>query len=126
MPKEYIDTKHIVRPGGAYSSCLRAGDFIFVAGTLSTDEQGQRVGSTIEEQTARTLENIRAILQAAGASLDDVVKATVFLSDLSLFPRYNQVYSSFFSDPKPTRLTCGAQLAEGFLIEVEVVAYTGK
>jgi 2-iminobutanoate/2-iminopropanoate deaminase len=126
MPKELIDTSQIVRPGGAYSSCLRAGDFVFVSGTLSNDAQGQRVGDTIEEQTARVLETIQAILHAAGASLDDVVKATVFLSDESLFARYNQVYARYFADPKPTRITCGVQLHEGYLIEIEVVAYTGK
>jgi 2-iminobutanoate/2-iminopropanoate deaminase len=126
MTKELINTSHIARPGGAYSSCLRAGDFVFVAGTLSNDAQGTRVGETIEEQTAQVLETIQAILQAAGASLDDIVKATVFLSDLSLFQRYNQVYSRYFSDPKPTRITCGVQLPQGYLIEIEVIAYTGK
>ena len=126
MPKEQINTSHIARPGGAYSSCLRAGDFVFVAGTLSNDAQGTRVGDTIEEQTAQVLETIQAILQAAGASLDDIVKATVFLSDQSLFPRYNQVYARYFSDPRPTRITCGVQLPQGYLIEIEVIAYTGK
>jgi len=84
------------------------------------------VGTTIEEQTTRTLENIKEMLKAAGASLDDVVKATVYLSDYRLFERYNKVYKGYFSDPKPTRITCGVQLLEGFLIEIEVVAYTGK
>ena len=53
------------------------------------------------------------------------MKATVFLSDLSLFGQYNQVYSQYFTDPKPTRITCGVQLPPGFLIEIEVTAYTG-
>ena len=66
------------------------------------------------------------MLREAGATLDDIVKATVFLSDYSLFERYNQVYSRYFSDPKPTRMTCGVTLLEGCLIEIEVVAYTGK
>ncbi|HEY7358257.1 MAG TPA: RidA family protein [Ktedonobacterales bacterium] len=126
MAKVLIDTTHITRPAGAYSSCLRAGDFVFVAGTLSIDEQGNRVGETIEEQTAHILETLQDVLHAAGASLDDIVKATVFLSDYSLFERYNQVYSRYFSDPKPTRMTCGVQLREGYLIEIEVVAYTGE
>ena len=124
--KESIDTKKVAPPVGAYSNCLRAGDFIFVAGTLSTDEQGNRVGSTIEEQTVRTLENIQKILEEAGADLDDIVKATVYLSDYSLFERYNRVYSRYFSDPKPTRMTCGVQLREGFLIEIDVIAYKGE
>lgn len=126
MGKEFIDTKKVARPAAAYSSGLQAGDFIFVSGTISTDEQGNRIGSTIEEQTARTLENIQAVLEAAGAGLDDIVKATVYLSDYSLFERYNQVYSRYFSDPKPTRITCGVQLGEGFLIEMDAIAYKGE
>jgi 2-iminobutanoate/2-iminopropanoate deaminase len=113
------------RPGGAYSPGLRVGDFIFVAGQTPADPaSGQVVGDTIEEQTARVLENIRAVLEAAGASMDDVVKATVHLSDMSLFQRYNAVYSGYFAEPRPVRTTVGSQL-HGFLIEIDVIAYVG-
>ncbi len=86
---------------------------------------GEVAGETIEEQTARTLENIKATLDAAGATMADVVKSTVHLSDLSLFQRYNAVYAQYFPDPKPVRTTIGSQLP-GILVEIYVVAYTGE
>jgi 2-iminobutanoate/2-iminopropanoate deaminase len=126
MPKQLIQPENGPKPGGAYSPGLRAGDFIFVSGQGPSDPAtGQIVGETIEEQTARTLENVKLILEAAGASMADVVKATVHLSDLSLFPRYNTVYATYFPDPKPTRTTVGSQLL-GILVEIDVIAYVGE
>lgn len=126
MPKQQISTQQGATPRGAYSQGLRAGDFIFVSGQGPIDPAtGEIVGQTIEEQTARVLENIKAILAAGGATLDDVVKSTVHLSDLSLFADYNKIYSSYFSDPKPTRTTVGSQLS-GFMVEIDVIAYVGK
>lgn len=127
MKKEQIQPAHGPRPGGAYSPGLRVGDFVFVSGQGAVDpETGAIVGETIEAQTERTLENVRLILEAAGATLDDVVKATVHLSDLSHFPRYNAVYSRYFNDPKPTRTTVGSQLLGTMLIEIDVIAYVGE
>jgi 2-iminobutanoate/2-iminopropanoate deaminase len=125
MAKQLIRPANGPAPGGAYSPGLRVGDFIFVSGQGPLDPAtGQIVGDTIEEQTARTLENIRLILEAGGASMADVVKATVHLSDLSLFQRYNTVYASYFPDPKPTRTTVGSQLL-GIMVEIDVIAYVG-
>ena len=125
MAKQLIQTDQAPRPGGAYSQGLRVGDFIFVAGQGPTDPAtGKVAGDTIEEQTARTLENIKAILEAAGATMADVVKSTVHLSDLSLFPRYNAVYAGYFPDPKPVRTTVGSQLL-GIMVEIDVIAYVG-
>ncbi len=125
MPKHLIQTSQGAQPVGAYSQGLRAGDFIFVSGQGPLDPAtGKIVGETIEEQTTRTLENIKAILEAAGASMADVVKATVHLSDLSLFERYNKVYASYFPDPKPVRTTVGSQLL-GIMVEIDVIAYVG-
>jgi 2-iminobutanoate/2-iminopropanoate deaminase len=105
---------------------LRAGDFIFVSGQAPIDPASNEiVGTTIEEQTARTIENVRLLLEAAGAQLSDVVKATVHLSDMALFDRYNTVYASYFPDPKPVRTTVGSQL-DGFMIEIDVIAYIGS
>ncbi len=126
MPKQQITTEGAPQPRGAYSQGLRAGDFVYVAGMAGFDPvSGELAGETIEEQTARTLENIKAILESAGATMADVVKSTVHLSDLSLFPRYNAVYAQYFPDPKPVRTTVGSQLP-GILVEIDVVAYLGE
>jgi len=125
MPKQQITTKSGASPIGAYSQGLRAGDFIFVSGQGPLDpDTGQIVGDTVEEQTARVLENIKAILEAGGATMADVVKVTAHLSNLSLFERYNKVYSTYFPDPKPTRTTVGSQLL-GILVEIDAIAYVG-
>ena len=126
MSKQQITTKSGASPIGAYSQGLRAGDFIFVSGQGPLDPStGQIVGDTVEEQTARVLENIKAILEAGGATMADVVKVTAHLSDLALFDRYNKVYSTYFPDPKPTRTTVGSQLL-GILVEIDAIAYVGE
>jgi 2-iminobutanoate/2-iminopropanoate deaminase len=125
MPKQAIPVKNGPKPGGAYSPVLRVGDFIFVSGQAPIDPATDEiVGDTIEAQTARTLENIKLLLAAAGAEMSDVVKATVHLSDMALFDRYNTVYASYFPDPKPVRTTVGSQL-DGFMVEIDVIAYLG-
>jgi 2-iminobutanoate/2-iminopropanoate deaminase len=126
MPKQQIRTTSGASPVGAYSQALRVGDFIFVSGQGPLDPgTGQIVGETVEEQTARVLENIKAILEAGGASMSDVVKVSAHLSDLALFQRYNKIYATYFPDPKPTRTTVGSQLP-GILVEIDAIAYVGE
>ena len=126
MPKQQIRTTSGASPIGAYSQGLRVGDFLFVSGQGPLDpDTGKIVGETVEEQTGRVLENIRAILEAGGATMADVVKVTAHLSDLALFERYNKVYASYFPDPKPTRTTVGSQLL-GILVEIDAIAYVGE
>jgi 2-iminobutanoate/2-iminopropanoate deaminase len=129
MAKYLIQSKRGAPPQGAYSQGWRAGDFIFVTGTGPIDPvTGNLVGDTIEQQTARTIDNISAILAADGASLGDVVKVTVHLSDTSLFARYNSVYAQRFSQPYPVRTTVGSDLGHtpGMLIEIDCIAYAAK
>jgi len=126
MGKQRISTTTGAQPVGAYSQGLRAGDFVFVSGQGPLDPKtGKVVGDTIEEQTARVLENIKAILEAGGAGMADVVKVSAHLSDMSLFERYNRVYASYFPDPKPTRTTVGSQLP-GILVEIDAIAYVSR
>jgi 2-iminobutanoate/2-iminopropanoate deaminase len=125
MPKQQISTTAGAPPAGAYSQGLRVGDFIFVSGQGPRDPLTGEMGATIEEQTARTLENVKAILEAGGASMADVVKVGAHLSDLALFERYNRVYATYFPDPKPTRTTVGSQLL-GIMVEIDAIAYVGK
>jgi 2-iminobutanoate/2-iminopropanoate deaminase len=127
MPKYVIQAKRGAPPQGAYSQGWRAGDFIFVTGTGPIDPStGKLAGDTIEQQTDLTIDNLAAILEADGASLSDVVKATVHLSDTSLFARYNAVYAQRFSKPYPVRTTVGSDLGHspGMLIEIDCIAYS--
>jgi 2-iminobutanoate/2-iminopropanoate deaminase len=126
MAKYEIQSKRGAPPRGAYSQGWRAGDFIFVTGTGPSDPvSGELVGDTIEQQTEQTIDNLSAILEADDASLGDVVKVTVHLSDLSLFARYNTVYARRFSKPYPVRTTVGSDLGHspGMLIEMDCIAY---
>jgi 2-iminobutanoate/2-iminopropanoate deaminase len=127
MTKYVIESKQGAPPQGAYSQGWRAGDFIFVTGTGPIDPvTGKLVGDTIERQTEQTIDNLAAILEADGASLADVVKVNVHLSDTSLFARYNRIYSRLFSRPYPVRTTVGSDLGHtpGMLIEIDCVAYS--
>src|SRR5690242_6239431 len=129
MSKYAIQSKRGAPPRGAYSQGWRAGDFIFVTGTGPTDPAtGELAGDTIEQQTEQTIKNISAILEADGASLGDVVKVNVHLSDNNLFSRYNAVYARNFSQPYPVRTTVGSDLGHtpGMLIEIDCIAYLPK
>jgi 2-iminobutanoate/2-iminopropanoate deaminase len=124
--KEQITAGHAAAPSGAYSQAIRAGDFVYVSGQGPLDPvTGEVVGSTIEEQTARTLDNVKSILEAAGATLADVVKSTVHLSSIDLFDAFNEVYASYFPDPKPARTTVGSELL-GIMVEIDVVAHAPR
>ena len=126
MAKYVIQTKRGAPPRGAYSQGWRAGDFLFVTGTGPIDPAtGELAGTSIEQQTEQTIANLSAILAADGASLSDVVKVNVHLSDTGLFARYNQVYARRFTPPYPARTTVGSDLGHtpGMLIEIDCIAY---
>jgi 2-iminobutanoate/2-iminopropanoate deaminase len=112
-------------PGGHYSSAMVAGDFVFLSGQTPRDADRKLIGESIEEQTRATLANVERVLAAAGAGLEDVVKVTVYLTDLTLFSRFNAIYASWFGQHKPARSTVEAGL-QGVLVEIDVVAYIGK
>jgi 2-iminobutanoate/2-iminopropanoate deaminase len=128
MPKQQIHTTTAPVPVGPYSQALKVGDLVFVSGQGPADPAtGKLVDGTVEEQTARVLDNLKAILEAAGASMADVVKVTAHLSDMSNFAAYNQVYATYFPDPKPARTTVGSSLPlPGMLVEIDVIAYVGE
>ncbi len=126
MPKQAVTTDKAPAAGGPYSQAIKAGDFIYVAGQGGTNPATKQMGDTIEEQARQTLENVKAILEAAGATMADVVKSTVHLTDLSQFAAFNAVYTEYFPDPKPVRTTVGSQLLGKMIVEIDVVAYVGK
>jgi len=114
-------------PAGPYSPGLKAGEFVFVSGQGPFHPETKAMGESIEEQTKQTLENVKAILEAGGASMADVVKVTVLMTDLAEFQRMNKVYEDFFPKPAPTRTTFGVALAvAGMKIEIDAIAYVGK
>lgn len=126
--KRIINTDKAPAAIGPYSQGYRAGDFIFVSGQGPLNPQtGKIEGNTIEQQTRQTLENIKAILKADGASMGDVVKVSVLLTDLGNFKPMNEVYKTFFSEPFPARMTYGAGLAlPNMLVEIDAIAYIGE
>jgi 2-iminobutanoate/2-iminopropanoate deaminase len=127
MPKHVIRTDDASPPLGAYSQGWRAGDFIFVTGCGPIGADGKVKGETVAEQTDVVIDNLDEILRAGGATLDDVVKATVHLLDTSTFPEYDEVYGQRFSEPRPARTTVGSDLRQvpGMRVEIDVTAYVG-
>ncbi len=107
---------------GAYSDGVIAGGLLFVSGQASVDFKTSKfVLGTIEEETRRTLDNIKAIVEAAGASMEHVVKCTVHLADIAEFDRYNQVYEGYFPGVKPARTTVQSVLAENIRVEIDCI-----
>lgn len=127
MTRSNITTDGAPAAIGPYAQGVRAGNLIFTAGQGGLDPvTGQVVSGGIKEQTARTLENLKAVLEAGGSSLGQVVKVTVFLKDMNDFAAMNAVYASYFGDDSetlPARTTVEvARLPRNLLVEIEVVA----
>ena len=109
---------------GPYSQAVKAGDLIFVSGQLPIDVKTNEMPREIREQTRQSLENIKAILAEAGATMDDVIKSTVYLADMSLFGAMNEIYGEYFSGIYPARAAFAVkELPKQALVEIEVVAY---
>lgn len=112
-------------PAGAYSPAARAGGFVFISGQVPRDPiSGALVGNDIESQTTQVIANVKRGLEAAGASLADVVSMVVYLADIDDWSRFNAVYKELMPTPYPTRTALGASLRE-ILVEVSAIAYVG-
>jgi 2-iminobutanoate/2-iminopropanoate deaminase len=115
------------KPLGPYSPGIAAGDYVFLAGQIPIDANGDIVSGGIEAQTEQVFKNIDAVLKAAGLSFASVVKATVFMADLGDFARMNAVYEKHVVQPYPARSTFQvAALPKGAKVEIEMIAYRGK
>jgi 2-iminobutanoate/2-iminopropanoate deaminase len=125
--KEVVSTDRAPGPfqGAPYNQAIRVGDLVFVAGQLGIMlETGELAGSSVEEQTEQIMQNLSAILEAAGSRLDKLVKTTVFLLDLADFAGMNEVYARHVGNRPPARSTIGiSQLPSGARVEIEAVAH---
>lgn len=109
---------------GPYSQAVKAGNFIYVSGQLPINSETGAMPSDIKEQTRQSLENVKAILEETGANMDNVVKSTVYLADMSLFGAMNEVYGEYFSGIYPARAAFAVkELPKQALVEIEVVAF---
>jgi 2-iminobutanoate/2-iminopropanoate deaminase len=127
MSKEIIATDTAPKAIGPYSQAIRAGGFVFCSGQIPLDPAtGELTGATISEQTGRVMDNIAAVLAAAGLTFGDVVKSTIYLTDLADFAVVNEVYGRRFSENPPARSTVEVKgLPKGARVEIEVIAMAG-
>jgi 2-iminobutanoate/2-iminopropanoate deaminase len=123
MKKVVISTDQAPAPGGAYTQALAVGPFVFVSGQIPLDAKGRLVEGDIVVQTCQVVANLKAVLTAAGLTLKDVVKTTVFLADLADFQEFNRAYGEFFPLHPPARTTVQvAGLPRGVSVEIDAIA----
>ena len=125
--KDRVHTDNAPKAIGPYSQAIKANGFVFASGQIALDPATmQIVEGGIREQTERVMNNLEAVLQAAGSSLEGVVKTTVFLKDLTDFTEMNEVYGSFFKQTPPARSTVEvARLPRDVRVEIDVIALEG-
>jgi 2-iminobutanoate/2-iminopropanoate deaminase len=122
--RDVVSTDRGPKPIGPYSQAIRANGFLYVSGQVALDPKtGELVGADVQQQTERTLQNLKGILEAAGSNLHHVVKTTVFLKDMNDFAAMNEVYAKFFTLAPPARSTVQvARLPKDALVEIELIA----
>ncbi|WP_297062892.1 RidA family protein [uncultured Duncaniella sp.] len=124
--KEVISTSAAPGAIGPYSQAIKVGNMLYCSGQIPVDPATGTVPEGIKAQTAQSLANVKAILAAAGASIENVVKTTVFLADMSLFGEMNEVYAQNFTEPFPARSAVAVrELPKQVLVEIEVIAILG-
>ena len=125
--KQAFSSPDAPNPAGAYSPALRVGDLLFLSGQIPIDPTtGQLVQGDAAVQSRRVMDNLRALLSAAGLSFDHVVRTTVFLADMNDFAVVNEVYATYFTEPRPARATVQvARLPRDARIEIDAIASYG-
>lgn len=122
MAKQVIHTDTAPKAIGTYSQAVRCGNTVYLAGQIGLDPATMEMVAGIEPQIRRVLENLKAVAAAAGGSLDDIVKLTVYLTDLEHFARVNEIMAAFFAAPYPARAAVGvAGLPRGALVEMDAI-----
>ena len=124
MKKKVIQTDQAPKAIGPYSQAIRTDSMVYTAGQVGLDPvTGELISNSVEEQTRQALTNVRKVLEAAGSTMDQVVKTTVFLKDMNDFAKMNSIYAEFFGENPPARSTIAvAGLPKGAQVEIEVVA----
>lgn len=127
MTRKIINTPNAPAAIGPYSQANAAGGFLFTAGQIPLDPKTMEiVGATAAQQARQALENAKAVVEAGGLKLDNVVKATIFIRDMNEFGNINAVYSEFFADDPPARSVVEvSRLPKDVLVEIEMIAYSG-
>ena len=127
MVKTIIATPKAPAAIGTYSQAVRVGDTVYLSGQIGLDPASMQMVDGIDAQIVRVFENLKAVAEAAGGSLADIVKLNVFLTDLANFARVNETMSRYFSDPFPARAAVGVkELPRGALVEADAVMFTGR
>jgi reactive intermediate/imine deaminase len=122
MTKEPVETKKAPQATGTYSQAIRTGNTVYLSGQIGLDPETMQMAEGIEAQAHRVFQNLRAVAEAAGGRLDDMVKLTVYLTDLVHFPRMNEIMAGYFSRPYPARAAVGvAGLPRNAMVEIEAV-----
>lgn len=120
---ELIQTDKAPQAIGPYSQAIKLGDLVFTSGNIPLKPDGSLVIGSVEEQTHQVMANLKAVLEAAGSSLEKVVKTTVFIKNMDEFARINEVYGTYFTSHKPARSTVEvARLPKDVAIEIEAIA----
>ena len=127
MPKSVISTPHAPSAIGTYSQAVRCGDTIYVSGQIGLDPASMQLAEGIEAQVKRVFDNLKAVAEAAGGSLDDAAKLTIYLTDLGHFAKVNEIMAAYFEQPYPARAAIGvASLPRGALVEADAILVIGK
>jgi reactive intermediate/imine deaminase len=126
MARQIVHTDAAPRAIGTYSQAVRCGNTVYLAGQIGLDPATMEMTAGIDQQIRRVLENLQAVATAAGGSLNDVAKLTVYLTDLGNFARVNEIMTTFFSAPYPARAALGvSSLPRGALVEMDAIMHLG-
>lgn len=123
MEKRAVFVSNAAAKGKFYSDAIKAGSLVFVSGQGPIDEITGRVkGTTFKEQVSITLQNLGAVLETAGSSIEKVCKVNAYLKDIESFDEFNEIYIQFFGEPRPARTTVSARLSGDILVEIDAIA----
>ena len=122
MPKAVISTPHAPSAIGTYSQAVRCGDTVYLSGQIGLDPATMQLAEGIDAQVKRVFDNLQAVAAAAGGSLEDAAKLTIYLTDLAHFAKVNEIMAAYFEQPYPARAAVGvAALPRGALIEADAI-----